>query len=104
MWHNQVWSVAVPARTAIILVLEKSEQQKTYRDQEPIETSKQPIRAHYLGHVTSYPAIRDQYFLIRSEPIERSKQPIRAHYLGHVTSYPSTSCFGRFLVLETSEQ
>ena len=30
--------------------------------------SKQPIRVHYLGRVTSYQPIRDQYFLIRSVP------------------------------------
>eukprot|EP00116_Pleurobrachia_bachei_P014677 sb/3474939/ len=36
--------------------------------QEPTETSKQPIRTRYLGHVTSYQPIRDQYFLIRSVP------------------------------------
>eukprot|EP00116_Pleurobrachia_bachei_P011626 sb/3471888/ len=35
-------------------------------DQEPTETSKQPIRPRYLGHVTGYQPIRDQYFLIRS--------------------------------------
>eukprot|EP00116_Pleurobrachia_bachei_P006770 sb/3467032/ len=35
-------------------------------DQEPTDTSKQPIRTRYLGHVTSYQPIRDQYFLIRS--------------------------------------
>ena len=28
------------------------------------EVSKQPIRTRYLGHVTGYPPIRDQYFLI----------------------------------------
>eukprot|EP00116_Pleurobrachia_bachei_P012914 sb/3473176/ len=31
---------------------------------ESIETSKQPIRARYLGHMTGYQPIRDQYFLI----------------------------------------
>eukprot|EP00116_Pleurobrachia_bachei_P018171 sb/3478433/ len=30
---------------------------------------KQPIRTRYLGHVTSYQPIRDQYFLIRSVPV-----------------------------------
>eukprot|EP00116_Pleurobrachia_bachei_P000676 sb/3460938/ len=33
---------------------------------EPTKTSKQPIRTRYLGHVTSYQPIMDQYFLIRS--------------------------------------
>eukprot|EP00116_Pleurobrachia_bachei_P000955 sb/3461217/ len=35
---------------------------------EPTDTSKQPISTRYLGHVTSYRPIRDQYFLIRSVP------------------------------------
>eukprot|EP00116_Pleurobrachia_bachei_P009602 sb/3469864/ len=38
------------------------------RDQEPTETSKQPIRTRYLGHVTGYQPTRGQYFLIRSVP------------------------------------
>eukprot|EP00116_Pleurobrachia_bachei_P000807 sb/3461069/ len=33
---------------------------------EPTDTSKQPIRTRYLGHVTVYQPIRDQYFLIKS--------------------------------------
>ena len=37
---------------------------------EPTDTSKQPIRTRYLGHVTSYRPIRDQYFLIRSVPVK----------------------------------
>eukprot|EP00116_Pleurobrachia_bachei_P013950 sb/3474212/ len=37
---------------------------------EPTETSKQPIRTRYLGHVTGYQPIRDQYFLIRSVPVQ----------------------------------
>eukprot|EP00116_Pleurobrachia_bachei_P011877 sb/3472139/ len=36
--------------------------------QELTETSKQPIRTRYLGHVTGYQPIRDQYFMIRSVP------------------------------------
>eukprot|EP00116_Pleurobrachia_bachei_P002896 sb/3463158/ len=38
------------------------------RYQEPTETSKQPIRTRYLGHVIGYQPIRDHYFLIRSVP------------------------------------
>eukprot|EP00116_Pleurobrachia_bachei_P004595 sb/3464857/ len=34
----------------------------------PTETSKQTIRTRYLGHVTGYQPIRNQYFLIRSVP------------------------------------
>eukprot|EP00116_Pleurobrachia_bachei_P015153 sb/3475415/ len=30
---------------------------------EPTNTSKQPIRTRYLGHMTGYQLIRDQYFL-----------------------------------------
>ena len=37
-------------------------------EQQPTESSKQPIRARYLGHVTGHQPIRDQYFLIRSVP------------------------------------
>ena len=37
-----------------------------YIEQEQTEPNKQPIRACYLGHVTDYQPIRDQYFLIRS--------------------------------------
>eukprot|EP00116_Pleurobrachia_bachei_P013154 sb/3473416/ len=36
--------------------------------QEPTETSKQPIRTCYLGHVTGIQPIRNQYFLIRYSP------------------------------------
>eukprot|EP00116_Pleurobrachia_bachei_P010643 sb/3470905/ len=35
-------------------------------NQEPTETSKQPIRTSYLDHVTGYQPIMDLYFLIRS--------------------------------------
>eukprot|EP00116_Pleurobrachia_bachei_P018652 sb/3478914/ len=35
-------------------------------EQEPTDTSKQPIITRYLGHVTGYQPIRDQYFLIWS--------------------------------------
>ena len=35
---------------------------------EPTESSKQPIRAGHLGHVTGYQPISDQYFLVRSVP------------------------------------
>ncbi len=44
--------------------------------QEPTETSKQPIRTRYLGHVTGYQPIRDQYFLIRSVPGENTTQEL----------------------------
>eukprot|EP00116_Pleurobrachia_bachei_P008365 sb/3468627/ len=36
--------------------------------QEPTDTSKQPISSRYLGHVTGYQPITDQYFLIWSVP------------------------------------
>eukprot|EP00116_Pleurobrachia_bachei_P010169 sb/3470431/ len=38
-----------------------------YEYTEPTETSKQPIKTRYLGHVTGYQPIRDQYFLIRDD-------------------------------------
>eukprot|EP00116_Pleurobrachia_bachei_P013513 sb/3473775/ len=47
---------------------EKKNIYPTYYHIEPTETSKQPIRTCYLGHVTGYQPIRDQYFLIRSVP------------------------------------
>eukprot|EP00116_Pleurobrachia_bachei_P002930 sb/3463192/ len=53
-----------------------------------VGTSKQPIRTRYLGHVTGYQPISDQYFLIRSTVF---KQPIRTRYLGHVTGYQPIS-------------
>ena len=40
--------------------------------QEPTDISKQPIRASYLGHVTGYQPIRDQYFMVRSVPVDVS--------------------------------
>eukprot|EP00116_Pleurobrachia_bachei_P012258 sb/3472520/ len=43
--------------------------------QEPIDTSKQPIRTRYLGHVTGYQPIRDQYFLVRSVPASHYHSP-----------------------------
>eukprot|EP00116_Pleurobrachia_bachei_P003680 sb/3463942/ len=43
--------------------------------EEPIETSKQPIKTRYLGHVTGYQPIRDEYFLIRSVPDNPPKLP-----------------------------
>eukprot|EP00116_Pleurobrachia_bachei_P013296 sb/3473558/ len=64
----------------------------TTYNQEPTETCKQRIRTHYLGHVTGYQPIRDQYFLIRSVPaynnISKKKWPILNKYnLETVTLY-----------------
>ena len=41
---------------------------RLYFTQQPTEPSKQPIRIRYLGHVTGYQPIRDQYFPIWSIP------------------------------------
>eukprot|EP00116_Pleurobrachia_bachei_P017033 sb/3477295/ len=65
------------------------------------DTRKQPIRTRYLGHLTGYQPIRDQFPLIRPVPAvyqddynilkarfyttDTSKQPIRTRYLSHVT-------------------
>eukprot|EP00116_Pleurobrachia_bachei_P015694 sb/3475956/ len=38
-----------------------------------------PIRTHYLGHVTGYQPIRDQYFLIRSVPGLYHTSPSESH-------------------------
>eukprot|EP00116_Pleurobrachia_bachei_P015444 sb/3475706/ len=43
--------------------------------QGPTDTSKQPIRTRYLGDVTGYQPIRDQYFLIRPVPDYHSYAP-----------------------------
>eukprot|EP00116_Pleurobrachia_bachei_P018956 sb/3479218/ len=40
-----------------------SRRRVTQSDKEPTDTSKQPIRTRYLGHVTGHHPIRDQYFL-----------------------------------------
>eukprot|EP00116_Pleurobrachia_bachei_P007584 sb/3467846/ len=45
-------------------------------DSEDIETSKQPIRTPYLGHVTGYQPIRDQYFLSRQWKRKRQSLPV----------------------------
>ena len=50
---------------------------------EPTEFRKQPIRTLYLGHVTGYQPIRDQYFLIRSVPVIFSTK--RGVFLRHPT-------------------
>eukprot|EP00116_Pleurobrachia_bachei_P005472 sb/3465734/ len=59
------------------------------------ETTKQPIRNLYLGHVTSYQPIGDQYFLIRSVPATTcSLHFIR---LGELTiAWSCTFIFGHF--------
>eukprot|EP00116_Pleurobrachia_bachei_P007768 sb/3468030/ len=64
-----------------------------------------PIRIRYLGHVTGYQPIRDQYFLNWSvhiyneptyqEPTGLSKQPIKTRYLGHVTGYGQRGALGK---------
>eukprot|EP00116_Pleurobrachia_bachei_P006572 sb/3466834/ len=50
--------------------------------QEPTETGKQPIRTRYLGHVTGYQPIRDQYYLIRSVPDTYIVLEISTHVTG----------------------
>eukprot|EP00116_Pleurobrachia_bachei_P016258 sb/3476520/ len=45
--------------------------------QEPTETSKQPIRTRYLGHVTGYQPIRDRYFLIRLSKVRFKRLDLR---------------------------
>eukprot|EP00116_Pleurobrachia_bachei_P012334 sb/3472596/ len=68
--------------------------------QELTETSKQPIRTRYLGHVSTryLKLFFNRIFTYRwscvniishsaQELTETSKQPIRTRYLGHVTGY-----------------
>eukprot|EP00116_Pleurobrachia_bachei_P003871 sb/3464133/ len=50
---------------------------------EPTDTSKQPIKTRYLGHVTGYQPIRDQYFLNWSKS-ENSFQLV-VHYPIRIT-------------------
>eukprot|EP00116_Pleurobrachia_bachei_P011259 sb/3471521/ len=60
--------------------------------QEPTDTSKQPIRTPYLGHVTRKQPIRDQYFLIRSVP---------ASYLNEMINTLKLACFTFILICAT---
>eukprot|EP00116_Pleurobrachia_bachei_P002959 sb/3463221/ len=53
---------------------------------EPTETSKQPIRTRYLGHVTGYQPIRDQYLLTYSLRLGRL-QVLQLHTLCRDTVY-----------------
>ena len=48
------------------------------------ESSKQPIRTRYLGHVTGYQPIRDQYFQYRSVPATDLKTGYHSHVVLHV--------------------
>eukprot|EP00116_Pleurobrachia_bachei_P010824 sb/3471086/ len=67
---------------------------------EPTDTSKQPIRTRYLGQVTGYQPIRDQYFLIRPVPGVNQFHTLSCPcYLdqGRTSSDRLCTCFGRFL-------
>ena len=55
--------------TNIDLDTDCSNKSSLSRSQEPTETSKQPIIIRYLGHVTGYQPIKDQYFLVWSVPV-----------------------------------
>eukprot|EP00116_Pleurobrachia_bachei_P004072 sb/3464334/ len=57
-------------RKAHHIIAEREDQtrERLQTHQEPTDTSKQPIRTRYLGQVTGYQPIRDQYVLIRSVP------------------------------------
>eukprot|EP00116_Pleurobrachia_bachei_P000671 sb/3460933/ len=57
---TKIWGRMVASDTAVHACYTVS--------QEPTETSKQPIRTRYLGHMTGDQPIRDQYFLFRSVP------------------------------------
>eukprot|EP00116_Pleurobrachia_bachei_P012755 sb/3473017/ len=66
------------SKYAIIAVVHNSHvslNNKSRHEAGQSDTSKQPIRTLYLSHVTGYPPIRDQYFLIRSVP--KPSLPIR---------------------------
>eukprot|EP00116_Pleurobrachia_bachei_P015920 sb/3476182/ len=51
----------------------------------------QPIRARYLGHVTGYQPIRDQYFLIRSVPGSTQHQIYKSRYYVRIYNNQSSS-------------
>ena len=64
MQLNFASNINIPAH--IVSQLPASSEQPPW--QGPTDTSEKPIRTLYLGHVTGYQLIRDQYFLIRSVP------------------------------------
>eukprot|EP00116_Pleurobrachia_bachei_P013924 sb/3474186/ len=58
-----------------------------YPGDEPTDISKQPIRTRYLGHVTFYQPIRDQYFLIRSVPAVSAFSATKYRYYSIILSF-----------------
>ena len=60
--------------------------------QELTESSKQPIRTRYLGHMTGYQPIRDQYLLIRSVP---AIMYLELASWGELTPYPTVDRIDR---------
>ena len=57
--------------------------------QEPTDTSKRPIRTRYLGHLTGYQPIRDQYFLILlTPPVDTSLPLLRDPVLNGTADIP----------------
>eukprot|EP00116_Pleurobrachia_bachei_P016619 sb/3476881/ len=63
--------------------------------QEPTETSKQPIRTRYLGHVTGYQPIRDQYSLILSVTFRDILETV----VGVICGYLAPECLDRLLTV-----
>eukprot|EP00116_Pleurobrachia_bachei_P018899 sb/3479161/ len=61
--------------TCYLLIFHPLGQLNLHLKQEPTETSKQPIRTRFLGHVTGYQPIRDQSFLIQSVAVE-ARRPL----------------------------
>eukprot|EP00116_Pleurobrachia_bachei_P011317 sb/3471579/ len=61
-----------PPESSVMVRITPLQQHHETVYQEPTKTSKQPIRTRYLGHLTGYQPIRDQYFLVRSVQLTNS--------------------------------
>eukprot|EP00116_Pleurobrachia_bachei_P013163 sb/3473425/ len=57
-----------------------------------VHWQKQPIRTRYLGHVTGYQPIRDQYFLIRSVPVHWQLRLVSYHLMVVVVQIGAKLC------------
>eukprot|EP00116_Pleurobrachia_bachei_P008716 sb/3468978/ len=63
------------------------------------KVSKQPIGTRYLGHVTSYQPIRDQYFLIRSVSLPRQQLNALPLFPAVDTTDKGTIAYPDFLIM-----
>eukprot|EP00116_Pleurobrachia_bachei_P004481 sb/3464743/ len=70
--------------------------------QEPTDTSKQPIRTRYLGHVTGYQPIRDQYFLLPS--LTSNQQSVKRYDLAAYPNRSALICSACRLIRSTAKR